>query len=101
MLNVLYKSWAMPLVWLVVEGRKGHFNEARHRWLIDQLQPFLPEGVEVVFWGWRIDGIGLQQHLAEVAGTMCAAPPRIPPSPMINSRSPWIRSPGGGATARL
>lgn len=66
-LNVIYKGRALPLVWLVIQGRKGHFNEACHRWLIDQLQPFLPEGVEVVFLGdGEFDGIGLQQHLAEV-----------------------------------
>ena len=65
-LKVIYQRRALPLVWLVAPGSKGQFSEACHRWLIDQLQPFLPEGVEVVFLGdGEFDGVDLQQHLAD------------------------------------
>ena len=65
-LNVIYQRRALPLVWLVAQGSKGHFSEDCHLWLIDQLQPFLPEGVEVVFLGdGEFDGVDLQQQLAD------------------------------------
>lgn len=66
-LNVIYKQRALPLVWLVAQGSKGHFDEASHLWLIDQLQPFLPEGVQVIFLGdGEFDGVGLQQQFNDL-----------------------------------
>ena len=66
-LNVIYHRRALPLVWLVAPGSKGQFSDTYHRWLIDQLQPFLPEGVEVVFLGdGEFDGVDLQQHLTDL-----------------------------------
>jgi hypothetical protein len=66
-LSVIYKQRALPLVWLVAQGRKGHFDEASHLWLIDQLQPFLPEGVQVIFLGdGEFDGVDLQHQLNDL-----------------------------------
>ena len=66
-LNVLYQHRALPLVWLVVEGNKGHFSEDCHLWLIDQLQPYLPEGAPLIFLGdGEFDGVALQQRLGEL-----------------------------------
>ncbi len=66
-LKVIYHRRALPWVWLVAPGSKGQFSEACHLWLIDQLQPYLPEGVEVVFLGdGEFDGVELQQHLTEL-----------------------------------
>lgn len=66
-LNVLYHRRALPLVWLVAPGSKGQFSDRCHLWLIDQLQPFLPQGVKVVFLGdGEFDGVDLQQHLTDL-----------------------------------
>jgi hypothetical protein len=66
-LNVRYQRRALPLVWLVLEGNKGHFSEDCHLWLIDQLQPYLPQGVPFVFLGdGEFDGVALQQRLEQL-----------------------------------
>jgi hypothetical protein len=66
-LNVRYQRRALPLVWLVLEGNKGHFSEDCHLWLIDQLQPYLPQGVPFVFLGdGEFDGVALQQRLDQL-----------------------------------
>lgn len=63
-LNVVYKQRALPLVWLVAPGSKGHFAEVDHIWLVQQVHRLLPDGVEVVFLGdGEFDGVGLLDQL--------------------------------------
>lgn len=65
MLSVLYKGRALPLVWVVVSGNKGHFPDATHQALLEQVKPLLPDGVDVIFLGdGEFDGIGLQAAVA-------------------------------------
>ena len=66
MLSVLYKKRALPLMWIVVEGKKGHFPEALHIQLVEQIQDLVPEAADVIFLGdGEFDGIGLQAALAD------------------------------------
>lgn len=66
MLHVVYKGRALPLVWQVRQGTKGHFPEALHIALIEQVQKWIPVGALVVLLGdGEFDGFRLQQTLAE------------------------------------
>lgn len=66
MLSVLYKGRALPLVWVVVAGNKGHFPDATHQFLLERVKPLLPDGVDVIFLGdGEFDGVGLQTAVAE------------------------------------
>jgi hypothetical protein len=65
LLNVVYQGRALPLAWVVVEGKKGHFPEATHCALIDQVQPLIPAAATVVFVGdGEFDGTQLQATLS-------------------------------------
>lgn len=59
--GVVYKKRALPLAWIVVRGKKGHFPEATHMELTQQVKELIPEGVEVTLLGdGEFDGIDLQ-----------------------------------------
>lgn len=61
MVSVVYKHRALPIAWLVVKGSKGHFPEASHVALLQQVHDLVPEGAEVIFLGdGEFDGITLQ-----------------------------------------
>jgi hypothetical protein len=65
MLHVVYKGRALPLAWLVRTGKKGHFPEALHIALVEQVQKLIPAGVSVVLLGdGEFDGTDLQQTMA-------------------------------------
>ena len=64
MLHVVYKGRALPLVWQVRKGKTGHFPEALHIALVEQVQASIPLGASVVLLGdGAFDGTGLQQTL--------------------------------------
>jgi hypothetical protein len=66
MLHVVYKGRALPLAWQVRKGKKGHFPEAMHIALVEQVQEWIPLGASVVLLGdGEFDGTGLQHTLAE------------------------------------
>lgn len=68
MLSVRYRSRALPLVWTVVRGRKGHFPAATHCQLVKQLLPIIPAGADVIFLGdGEFDGTDLQRYLEELS----------------------------------
>jgi len=68
MLHVVYKGRALPVAWLVRQGKKGHFPEAWHIALVEQVQALLPVGARVVLLGdGEFDGTDLQ-HTLEEAG---------------------------------
>lgn len=54
-ISVLYehrgRSRALPLVWSVVTGGKGHLSEQVHQDLLRRVVPLVPEGREVIFLG--------------------------------------------------
>src|ERR671932_2076154 len=45
MLSVVYQGRALPLAWVVVKGKKGHFPQATH--VLEQVAPLIPPGAEV------------------------------------------------------
>lgn len=60
MLSVLYRGRALPVVWLVRAGKKGHFPETLHLELIEQLSLQVPPGSDVVCLGdGEFDGVAL------------------------------------------
>ena len=68
MVHVVYKGRALPLAWLVRQGKKGHFPEDWHIALVKQVEELLPEGAHVVLLGdGEFDGTDLQ-HTLEDAG---------------------------------
>jgi hypothetical protein len=64
--SVIYGKRALPLVWVVVQGRKGHFPEETHVQLVQAVQPLIPDGTVVIFLGdGEFDGNRLQAEIAE------------------------------------
>ncbi|MCI0560723.1 MAG: transposase [Nitrososphaera sp.] len=61
MISLVYRKRAVPIVWLVVEGVKGHLPESLHLALLAQLQAALPETYQAIFLGdGEFDGVALQ-----------------------------------------
>jgi hypothetical protein len=68
MMHVVSKGRALPLAWLVRQGKKGHFPADWHIAVVEQVQELLPEGAQVVLRGdGACDGTDLQ-HTLEEAG---------------------------------
>ena len=66
MIHVVYKGRALPLVWQVRKGKKGHFPEDMHIALVEQLYDLIPPGARVVLLGdGEFDGTDLQHTLHE------------------------------------
>lgn len=66
MLSVQYRGRALPLGWLTISGKKGHFSQERHVQLVSAVKAFVPVGADVIFLGdGEFDGTELQQKLAE------------------------------------
>lgn len=66
MLSVRYRGRALPLGWLVISGKKGHFSEERHLQLVSEVQKLVRAGADVIFLGdGEFDGTELQAKLAD------------------------------------
>lgn len=65
MVSVIYKKRALPLAYIVVRGKKGHFPEESHIALLGQIRDIIPESAQkVVFLGdGEFDGTDLQKTL--------------------------------------
>jgi hypothetical protein len=64
LVSVIYKRRALPLAWIVVQGRKGHFPEDAHVAGLRQIHPLIPPETLVVFVGdGEFDGTPLQATL--------------------------------------
>ena len=64
MASVVYRGHAIPLLWTVVKGKKGHLPEALHCALIRRLQELLPPDATVTVLGdGEFDGTELQSSL--------------------------------------
>lgn len=62
--SLIYQKRALPLVWVVVQGSKGHFPEETHCQLVETVKPLLPEGSDVIFLGdGEFDGNQLQADI--------------------------------------
>ncbi len=65
--SVVYQGRALPIAWLVVTGRKGHFAEEMHVALVQRVQALIPAEATVIFLGdGEFDGPGLQACLSSV-----------------------------------
>ena len=65
-LSVVVQGRALPLGWIVVRGKKGHFPEEAHCTLVEQVRRLLPEHSQVVFLGdGEFDGVGLLRTLEQ------------------------------------
>ena len=49
--SIVYRKRALPIVWIVRQGAKGHFPEALHLELAERVQQIIPSGTEVIFLG--------------------------------------------------
>jgi hypothetical protein len=68
MIRVVYKGRALPLAWLVRQGKKGHFPEDLHIAVVEQVQDLLPPEAQVVMLGdGEFDGTTLQ-HTVQAYG---------------------------------
>jgi len=64
MASVVYHGRAIPLLWTVVKGKKGHLPQAEHCALIKRLQTLLPTTAQVMVLGdGEFDGTQLQAAL--------------------------------------
>jgi hypothetical protein len=64
MLSLQYRGRALPIGWLVISGKKGHFSQDRHLQLVSAVEKLIPTGADVVFLGdGEFDGTELQQKL--------------------------------------
>ena len=62
MLSVLCKGFAVPVVWVVKKGEKGHFPEEMHTDLLKMVAQICPPGCRIVLLGdGEFDGQALQQ----------------------------------------
>ena len=51
MVAVIYKKRAIPLVWLVYEGKKGHTTAERHIEALKKVQPLLADEMDIILLG--------------------------------------------------
>ena len=66
LLSVQYRGRALPIGWLVVKGKKGHFAQAKHIQLVAAVQKLIPAGSDVIFLGdGEFDGTKLREKLDE------------------------------------
>jgi hypothetical protein len=66
MASLVYHGRAIPLLWTVVKGKKGHLPQALHCALIKRLQTLIPTTASVTVLGdGEFDGIDLQASLRE------------------------------------
>ena len=64
MLGIRYHGRALPLGWLVISGKKGHFSGERHLQLVSAVQKLIPASADVIFLGdGEFDGGELQEKL--------------------------------------
>ena len=79
MLSVVYHGRALPLAWVVVKGKKGHFPQQIHCDLLAQIQDLIPAGAEVTVLGdGEFDGTEFQAALRRLKWTyVCRTAPNL------------------------
>lgn len=64
MLSVLWKGYAIPIIWLIREGEKGHFSEEKHLELLEKATEIIPKNTRNIFLGdGEFDGKKLRKKL--------------------------------------
>ena len=70
MLSLRYRGRALPLAWIVVRGKKGHFPATTHQSLADQVAYLIPPEASVIFLGdGEFDSTDLHAHLEHLGWT--------------------------------
>ncbi len=79
MLSVVYQGRALPLAWVVVKGKKGHFPQQTHCALLAQIHELIPEGADVTVLGdGEFDGTTFQAALRTLKWTyVCRTAPNL------------------------
>jgi hypothetical protein len=79
MLSVVYHGRALPLAWVVVKGKKGHFPQQTHCALLAQIQDLIPAGTEVTVLGdGEFDGTEFQAVLRKLKWNyVCRTAPNL------------------------
>ena len=79
MLSVVYHGRALPLAWIVVKGKKGHFPQQTHCALLSQIQELIPGGADVTVLGdGEFDGIEFQAALRKLQWNyVCRTAPNL------------------------
>ncbi len=79
MLSVVYHGRALPLAWVVVKGKKGHFPQDTHCGLLAQIQHLIPAGTEVTVLGdGEFDGTEFQAALRTLKWSyVCRTAPNL------------------------
>lgn len=68
MLSVIWKGFAIPIVWLTKVGKKGHFTEEIHIDLINQIVNIIPKECRIVLLGdGEFDGKRLRERLENLS----------------------------------
>lgn len=66
MASIVYKNRAIPIAWINVEGRKGHFCEEFHIHLLEQVRSMLPANSKVIVVGdGEFDGVNFLQAVVD------------------------------------
>ena len=66
MVSVIYQGRALPIVWLVVRGKKGHLPQDRHVQLVEEFKRIVPKEASVYFLGdGEFDGTGLLAKITD------------------------------------
>lgn len=66
MASIIYKKRAIPIAWLVIEGRKGHFTEDYHLELLEIVRGIFPDDTNVIVIGdGEFDGVNFLETIAE------------------------------------
>jgi hypothetical protein len=81
MISLIYKGRALPLVFTVVKGNKGHLPEDTHVELVNKLRPLIPEVTnKSSFWAMgSLTASGYRKPCRALAGSTCPEPPPISP----------------------
>lgn len=107
MLAVVYQGRALPLVWTVVQRKKGHFPQTSHIELIEQVKSLLPDGAGVVFVGdGEFDGVDLLEciqksgwkYVCRTASNILISSPTCVPMSIAEHANRSGLTPGKGIT---
>lgn len=73
MVSLIYQQRAIPLLWLVKQGKKGHFPANLHIDLLCELQNLLPAATSVILLGdGEFDSVELQSYVNDLGwGYVC------------------------------
>jgi len=96
MVSVLYKGRALPLVWLVVAGTKGHFPENQHIEVLKQAKLLVPDGTDVIILGdGEFDGVQWQAQIAEYGWSYVC---RTAKNTLVYEEEAWFKLAEWGVT---